>query len=150
MERNIYQVARETAGYTQDKAAELLDLSVESVRAYENDKTLPNPNTVLKMVYIYGVHHLSYQHLEKMDKFDALPTLNIRSIEGASLGYKKQSSDVDKMWGEYLDIIHDGIITEDEIPVARRFLREIEEELAAAITVKYAIEDAINKTERKE
>ena len=65
IERNIYQKARDISGYTQERAAELLDLSVESIRAYETDKTLPNPRTVMQMVQIYGVQHLSYQHLEK-------------------------------------------------------------------------------------
>ena len=32
---NIYQMARLAAGLTQEKAAELLDASVESVKAYE-------------------------------------------------------------------------------------------------------------------
>lgn len=33
--RNIYKIARRTAGFTQEAAAERLGISVESVRAYE-------------------------------------------------------------------------------------------------------------------
>ncbi|HBF2990615.1 TPA: helix-turn-helix transcriptional regulator, partial [Clostridioides difficile] len=35
--QNIYQKARENTNLTQEKASELLDISVESLRAYEND-----------------------------------------------------------------------------------------------------------------
>ncbi|NBI11873.1 XRE family transcriptional regulator [Colidextribacter sp. OB.20] len=33
--RNIYKIARRAAGYTQEAAAEMMNLSVESLRAYE-------------------------------------------------------------------------------------------------------------------
>lgn len=33
--RNIYKIARRTAGFTQEAATERLGISVESVRAYE-------------------------------------------------------------------------------------------------------------------
>ncbi len=33
--RNIYQIAREGTGLTQEKSSELLDISVDSLRAYE-------------------------------------------------------------------------------------------------------------------
>ena len=32
---NIYKIARRAAGYTQEAAAEQLNISIESVRAYE-------------------------------------------------------------------------------------------------------------------
>ena len=41
MQRNIYQLSREAAGYTQEKAAELIGISVESLRSYELDKRIP-------------------------------------------------------------------------------------------------------------
>lgn len=36
--RNIYKRARRAAGYTQEAAAEMLNVSVESLRAYETDR----------------------------------------------------------------------------------------------------------------
>ena len=39
--RNIYQAARELKGLTQEVAAERLDLSVESLGAYEQDRRRP-------------------------------------------------------------------------------------------------------------
>ena len=38
---NIYKIARRAAGYTQESAAEQLDISVDSVRAYETYQRTP-------------------------------------------------------------------------------------------------------------
>lgn len=40
--KNIYQAAREAAGMTQERAAELIGLSVESIRSYETEKKNPS------------------------------------------------------------------------------------------------------------
>lgn len=36
--RNIYQIARECTSLTQEKSSELLDISVDSLRAYEGGR----------------------------------------------------------------------------------------------------------------
>ena len=51
--RNIYQSARELKGLTQEVAAERLDLSVESLGAYEQDRRRPPDSTVLRMAQLY-------------------------------------------------------------------------------------------------
>ena len=63
--KNIYQAAREAAGMTQERAAELIGLSVESIRSYETEKRIPADETVIKMAEIYGgANYLAYQHLK--------------------------------------------------------------------------------------
>lgn len=63
--KNIYQAAREAAGMTQERSAELIGLSVESIRSYESDKRIPADDTVIKMAEIYGgANYLAYQHLK--------------------------------------------------------------------------------------
>lgn len=34
-QKNIYQIARESSGLTQEKASELIDISVDALRSYE-------------------------------------------------------------------------------------------------------------------
>lgn len=51
--QNIYQSARVGAGLTQERAAELLDLSTKSVQGYEADTQQPTPQTVVKMARLY-------------------------------------------------------------------------------------------------
>ncbi len=65
--RNPYKACRESAGYTQEKAAELLNISVESIRAYESDKR-PVPGAIVNdMIAVYGTPHLAMQHLTYAD-----------------------------------------------------------------------------------
>lgn len=46
--RNIYKTARNYTGYTQEVAAELVGISVESLRGYERGATIPPSVIVLK------------------------------------------------------------------------------------------------------
>ena len=57
--RNIYQTARECAGYTQENAAGRLGLSVESIRAYEGGKRIPPDHVVLRMIEVYSTPYLA-------------------------------------------------------------------------------------------
>ena len=50
---NIYKTARRGTGYTQETAAELLSVSVESVRAYENGYRVPPDDIVEQMALCY-------------------------------------------------------------------------------------------------
>jgi len=60
---NIYQKAREATDLTQEAVAELLDISVESLRAYETGVRVPKNKTVEKMALAYGSEWLLIQHL---------------------------------------------------------------------------------------
>ena len=51
---NLYQRARLSTGLTQERAAELLGLSPESLKQYEGGKTVPKDETVAKMVEVYS------------------------------------------------------------------------------------------------
>ena len=62
--RNIYQIARESKGVTQEKASELMDISVDSLRAYEGGKRIPPDKVVIKMVELYRNKFLYYQHFK--------------------------------------------------------------------------------------
>jgi len=60
---NIYQKARETTGMTQEAVAELLDVSVESIRAYESGLRVPKNKTAEKMAIIFRAEWLLIEHL---------------------------------------------------------------------------------------
>jgi ribosome-binding protein aMBF1 (putative translation factor) len=62
--RNVYQIARESTGLTQEKASEFMDISVDSLRAYEGGKRVPPDKVVIKMIEIYDTQYLAYQHLK--------------------------------------------------------------------------------------
>jgi transcriptional regulator with XRE-family HTH domain len=61
--RNIYQTGRENAGLTQEAVAELLDISVESVRAYESGLRVPKNKLVENMAITFRTEWLLIEHL---------------------------------------------------------------------------------------
>ena len=58
--RNIYQIAQESTGLTQEKSSELMDISVDSLRAYEGGKRTSSDKIVIKMIEIYDTQYLAY------------------------------------------------------------------------------------------
>ncbi|MFQ7450514.1 MAG: helix-turn-helix domain-containing protein [Flavonifractor plautii] len=61
--RNIYKIAREAKGLTQEATAEKLGISDSSIRAYETGQRIPPPEVVDLMVIAYDSQLLGIQHL---------------------------------------------------------------------------------------
>jgi len=76
--RNIYRIARDTAGLTQERWAENLGISVEAVRQYEAGIIMPGDDIVLQMSEISGQLILPYRHLVRKSRVAAaiLPELD--------------------------------------------------------------------------
>ena len=76
--RNIYRIARDTAGLTQERWAENLGISTEAVRQYENGTIMPGDDVVLQMAEISGQLILPYRHLVRKSRVAAaiLPELD--------------------------------------------------------------------------
>ena len=53
--RNIYKNARKYAGLTQERWAEAVGVSVDSIRVYENGSVIPTDETVRAMSEISGL-----------------------------------------------------------------------------------------------
>ena len=66
--RNIYYNARRTAGLTQERWAEALGISVESVRLYENGTNMPSDEIALRMAEVAGQQIICYLHLLQKSK----------------------------------------------------------------------------------
>ena len=92
---NIYQTAREACGITQERAAELIGLSVESIRSYETEKRIPSDDTVIKMVDIYNANYLAYQHLKYKTQVGniILPEVDQTTISEAVLKWMHEMHD---------------------------------------------------------
>lgn len=138
--RNIYQIARESAGITQEKSAELIDVSVESIRAYESGKRIPPDKAVIKMIEIYDARYLAYQHLKTSAEVGQayLPDVDLRDLPSAILRLQKEVSDFLKCRDELIDITCDGIISADEMPRYKAILKELDDVTSAIMTVKFA------------
>jgi len=138
--RNIYQIARESTGLTQEKAAELIDVSVESIRAYETDRRIPPDKTVIKMIEIYNCQYLAYQHLKTSAEVGQkyMPNIELRDLPSAILRLQKEVTDFIKCRDELVDICCDGIIDAEERPRYDAILKELDQIVEAIMAVKFA------------
>lgn len=116
--RNIYKTARRAAGLTQEAAAEKLGISVESIRAYENDLRVPTNDVVQLMCICYNAQHLAYQHLSENNVLmnRVVPQLEQRSVlEVAVRIYNRLNRFTQQhKLDELMQIAEDGRIDEEE------------------------------------
>ena len=126
---NIYKIARRAAGYTQESAAEQLDISVDSVRAYETYQRTPPNEIVERMVVCFHAPQLAYQHLHETSGLVSriIPQLEQRSIlEVAIRIYNRmrsftQGSCLDRL----MAIAEDGRVDETERPEFEAIVEEL-------------------------
>lgn len=138
--RNIYQAARELKGLTQEAAAERLDISVESLGAYEQDRRRPPDSTVLRMAQIYDFPYLCYQHIQSGDLAGVLPEVGIRTLEHATMRLIRligQFAKVGRL-DDLLLISEDGVIDATEKPLYDAIMRELHEIVTAALELDFA------------
>lgn len=138
--RNIYQIARESSGFTQEKAAELIDISVESLRAYEGGKRTPPDKVVIRMIEIYDARYLAYQHLKTSAEVGQvyLPSIELRDLPTAILRLLKEVNDFIACKDELINITCDGVISEDEQVRWNAIVKELGDVEEAIIALKFA------------
>lgn len=138
--RNIYQIARESTGLTQEKASEYMDISVDSLRAYEGGKRTPPDKVVIKMIEIYDTQYLAYQHLKTSAEVGQkyLPDIEIKELPVAILRLQKEVSDFIKCKDLMIEITCDGVIDEHEKPQWDLIMKELDEVVEAIMALKFA------------
>lgn len=138
--RNIYQIARESTGFTQEKSSELLDISVDSLRAYEGGKRIPPDKIVIRMIEIYDTQYLAYQHLKTSAVIGQkyLPNIEIKELPVAILRLQKEVSDFINCKDLMIEIACDGIIDESERPQWNLIMKELDDVAEAIMALKFA------------
>ena len=114
---NYYKISRDTAGYTQERAAEELDISVRSLSAYENDETIPPDDVVERMVKLYNTKILGWWHLRRTSNLarECLPEVILpQSNSDVYLQAALSQEDVTDITKTLRELLADGKITEDE------------------------------------
>lgn len=138
---NIYYNARHTAGLTQERWAELLGLSVDSVKQYEAGKITPSDEVVLRMAEAAGQHIIYYWHLLHKSRVagQILPQIERRTLPEAVLTLltrlqRFQSGNLSQL----MELAADGKIDEDEVRDFGVCLDELRELIQAAYQIEYA------------
>lgn len=146
---NIYQNARNAAGLTQERAAELLNISVRSLADYEAGVRFPPDRIVSKMLDVYNTQLLAVQHVRISAQLAGyvIPEVPELCFSQAALTLidAVYSFADDKMDRELIDIARDGSISDEERPRFDHITQKISEITSAAFALVYAQADKVKK-----
>ena len=139
---NIYKSARTAAGMTQERWAEMIGVSADSVRKYEGNSCLPSDDVVARMAELSGMPVLGYWHLKNKSGVanDLLPDVAQVPLPQAVIQLLSELDDLEdkKIIPNLLQIAKDGIIDEDERPQFDSIIKELNDVIEAALAVRYA------------
>lgn len=150
--RNIYKIAREAKGLTQEAAAEKLGISDSSIRAYETGQRIPPPEVVDLMVIAYDSQLLGIQHLRASADMARSIVPDIREVRLPEAIMEL----LDRVYGfvdahrdrELLRIGKDGIIDDQERPIFDAIVAELGDLVEAAMAVRYAKQGHLEEGEK--
>ena len=135
---NLYQRARLSTGLTQERAAELLNISPESLKQYEGGRRIPPDETVAKMVEVYHLPWLALEHAQATDTLGVMPEVTPRPLPMASIALRNRLQDATGRLDALLRIAEDGVIDEAERPEFDSIVVELRETMAAIYQVIYS------------
>lgn len=141
--RNIYKNSRISAGLTQERAAEKLGISVESIKAYESYSRIPPFDIVDAMCIIYRDMALAYFHSRiASGQIKVVPEVEVLDLPRAALKLINRVLEfADKRQDKTLmKIAEDGVIDEAERPVFEAIIADLDELIRAAMEVKISQE----------
>lgn len=146
MTGDVYYNARRTAGLTQERWAELLGVTPETVRQYERGQILPSDEIALRMAEAAGQHIVCYWHLLQKSRAarEILPSVAEKALPEAVLALLARVQEFQRGPLEDLILIAaDGKVAEDEREIYTRALQDLRALITAAWELQYA------KTERE-
>ncbi len=142
MTGNIYRQARETAGVTQQRWAEMLGVSTEAVKQYEAGGYTPADDVVLSMADLSGLQILGTWHLRRKSAIGAgvipdverlpLPQAVVQLLAAIQTFEQRHHADA------LLIISADGHVDGDEEPRFKECVRDLQPLIRAAMQIDYA------------
>ena len=135
---NIYQAARKESCLTQEQAAERLEVSETTVKAWEQGARVPDNETVAKMVEVYHLPWLALEHAQATDTLGVMPEVTPRPLPMASIALRNRLKDATGRLDALLRIAEDGVIDETERPEFDEIVAELRETMAAIYQVIYS------------
>ena len=123
MQGNIYQAARKMAGITQEKAAEALNIHVNTLSGWENGQGEPDKLMIGNMITVYNTPQLAMQYVFFSPLMEYVPKCEVKDLPLAFVNFLNHYKQLGKVIDEALNIISDGVIDKHEEEV----WQEIEE-----------------------
>ena len=145
-QRNICRIGRKAAGMTQERWAEALDISTETVRGYEAGEFMPSDDIALRMADAAGMPVLSHWHLLNKSAVarDLLPDVPLLSLSLAVVQLLRAISRFTAAHrsDQLLEMAADGRIDGSERLDYQDILDELQDITTAAWALRYAREEA--------
>ncbi|WP_312637172.1 helix-turn-helix transcriptional regulator [Oscillibacter sp.] len=143
--RNIYKICREQAGYTQERAAELLPCSVRALARYESGECGVPGDIAYRMVRLYNSQFLAVEHLRNESQLAAsiIPAVDDCTLQTAAIRLVNRVLRFaeDHRDRQLMQIIEDGVISGDERPLMNEIMADITEIVRACTEVRIATKD---------
>ena len=140
--RNIYYNARHASGLTQERWAEVLGISVESIRLYESGANMPSDEIALRMAEVAGQQIICYWHLLRKSKIAAseLPPVERLPLAQAVVQLLARMRDFERnhRYDDLLQIAEDGRVDPEELPQFKEIVRDLHGIVQAAMQIDYA------------
>lgn len=140
---NIYCQCRKAAAVKNKKlrsregAAELLGYSPSSLSGWELGEDRPSPMAVMLMADIYQTPELkNYYCRNECPLGEGMPELKIRDIDRITVMTLSAIKKVSQSRDNLLEIVEDGIISEDERPQLAQIIKNMDELTDAAQSLK--------------
>lgn len=144
--KNIYQLSREEAGLTRERASEALGFISDSrIEKYESGKSPVQPDEVLAMARAYKRPSLCnyYCSHECPIGRESVPEVETRDLAEIVLRMLATLNSLNKTRERFIEITADGEISDDELADFARIEKDIEEISLSADSLKLWVENMI-------
>lgn len=144
--KNIYQISRENAGLTRDKAEELMEfVSAERIEKIESEKSLPHPDEVLRMAEVYKAptlcNYFCTHECPIGEKY--VGEVSVKDLSQITLETLASLNTLEKAKSRFIEITVDGEISEDEIPDFLNIQKELDKISSTVASLKLWVDSTI-------
>lgn len=144
--KNAYQICREEAGLTREKASEIMEyISADRIEKIESEKSIPHPDEILAMAKCYKKTTLPNYYCSHICSIGQkyVPEIQIKDLSQIVLEMLATLNSVDRQKNRLIDITADGKISEDEFSDFIDIQNTLEKVSIAVDSLKLWVEDSV-------
>lgn len=131
--------ARLAVPMTQETAAELADVSVQSWKAYELHQRIPPQDVMARICKVLGADWLALEWLSlTTEQLGVLPELETKELPLSVLQFINQAADLTDDYRDLMRIAEDGVIDDGEADRFSEISEKVRRLAALAISLIYA------------